>query len=127
MHALDKHVGARDDEPRRVGDDRRVVATRARREVWLDAFEQTELANAFEGHAVSMARRRRTACSGSADSATARMTHTRRIPMLVRSATLRSSIPPTATTGLGWTADEMSAIPRGAMTFFLVLTGVAKA
>src|SRR5207237_299621 len=80
MHTFDESVGARDDEPGRVGDDRRVVAAGTRGKVWLDAFEQAKLAEAIDRHGVSMACRRRTACSGSAASATARLTRPRRTP-----------------------------------------------
>ena len=77
MHTFHEHVGAHDDETGRVGDDGRVVDTGCRGEIRLDPLQQAELAYTFDAHGLSMPRRCLAACTGSAASPTARMTHTR--------------------------------------------------
>src|ERR1700674_4856817 len=128
MDALDKHVAAGDGESPRLSDDCYVVLPRLSREVWLDPLEEAKLAEASHLHDVSIARRRRTACSGSVASATARMTHTRCNPAAVTCATFDSSMPPIANTGTVEPAPAaIAATPLGPMTCFLVLIGVANA
>src|SRR5438093_1066208 len=94
MHALDEHVHAGDQEPVAVVDDGGVVTPRAGPEVWPDALEEAELAETAQAHAVSIARRRRAACSGSGASLTARMTQARRTPAAMSCPRLDSSTPP---------------------------------
>ena len=47
MDALDEHVAARHDETTRILQHRRVVLSRVPRQVWLDSFQQPELAETF--------------------------------------------------------------------------------
>ena len=126
VHTLDEHVGAGHEKTVAVGNDCRVVPARPGAEVRLDALEQRQLPDPVDAHAVSMARRRRVACSGSDASPTARTTHARRIPSAVSCPRLASSIPPIAKTGM-LSALVSAATPAGPITCFCGLSGVANA
>src|SRR5207247_11288603 len=90
---------ARDEIAGSGGEQRSIVARGPRSEGVTDPREQCQLAIAEQSQ-VSMARSRRVACSGSAASLTARITHARRTPNATRRATLDSSTPPLANTAM---------------------------
>src|SRR4029077_2022487 len=127
VHALDEHVAAGDRESVAILQHRGIVLARLSSKERPDPLEQTELSEPFDLHwAMSMARRRRAAISGSGESATARMTQARRRPSPVSCETFDSSMPPIANTGT-LTALVTATTPFGPMTPLSFLTGVGKA
>src|SRR5216684_7517783 len=92
-----------------------------------DAAQQLAFPEASNLHSsISIARRRRAACSGSGASASARIAQTRRSHSAVSWATFASSMPPIANTGTA-TEAVTAFTPAGPMTPFSFFTGVAKA